>query len=117
MNSKNVNFEEEKARRRNIQEAKLNMYMSKRQGVQSVREQLRQDAMRKETNLIKEQMHNQNQRETVKQMVLKAKQSVAQYRVNKSESNRAELKAKTEHEKQLIYKFEREAQELERMEE
>ena len=50
-------------------------------------------------------------------MVMKAKSSVAQYRVNKLEINKAEIKAKTEHEKQLIYKFEREAQELERMEE
>jgi hypothetical protein len=37
--------------------------------------------------------------------------------VAKTENGKAELRAKTEHEKQLIYKFEREAQELERQEE
>lgn len=50
-------------------------------------------------------------------MILKSKQSVENYRNNKIGSSKAEIQAKTEHEKQLIYKFEREAQELERMEE
>jgi hypothetical protein len=54
MNKNNQNYEEEKVRRRNIQEAKFNMYMSKRKGVQSVREQLREEQQRKEQILMHE---------------------------------------------------------------
>jgi DNA anti-recombination protein RmuC len=43
-----ANYEEQKMRRRNVQEAKYNMYMNKRKGVQSVREQLRDDLARKD---------------------------------------------------------------------
>jgi hypothetical protein len=62
-------------------------------------------------------MVKDNQRESIKQMVMKSKMSVERYKVHKNESKKNELKAKTEQEKQLIYKFEREAQELERQEE
>ena len=35
-------------RRQQVNDAKYNMYMAKKQGVQAVRDQLREDAMRKE---------------------------------------------------------------------
>lgn len=54
-------------------------------------------------------MVKDNQRESIKQMVMKSKMSVERYKVHKNESKKNELKAKTEQEKQLIYKFEREA--------
>ena len=43
--------------------------------------------------------------------------SVGKYRNNRVDQSKQELKQKTETEKQLIYKFEKEAQELEQMEE
>ena len=43
--------------------------------------------------------------------------SVEKYRNNRVDQSKQELKQKTETEKQLIYKFEKEAQELEQMEE
>ena len=66
---------------------------------------------------MRDRSTKEQQRENIKQMILKSKQSVENYRNNKIGSSKAEIQAKTEHEKQLIYKFEREAQELERMEE
>lgn len=50
-------------------------------------------------------------------MIMKSKQTVEKYKMNKTEQSRAETKAKTEYEKKLIYKFEKEAQELEQIEE
>jgi len=50
-------------------------------------------------------------------MITKSKQSVDKYRHSKAEQSRQETKAKTEYEKKLIYRFEKEAQDLERMEE
>ena len=48
---------------------------------------------------------------------MKSKMSVEKYRNNRVDQSKQELKQKTETEKQLIYKFEKEAQELEQMEE
>lgn len=66
---------------------------------------------------MRDKSTKEQQRETIKQMIQKSKQSVENYRNTKIGSSKAEIKAKTEQEKQMIYKFEREAQELERMEE
>ena len=46
-------------------------------------------------------------------MIMKSKMSVEKYRNNRVDQSKQELKQKTETEKQLIYKFEKEAQELE----
>lgn len=48
---------------------------------------------------------------------MKSKMSVEKYKNNRVDHSKQELKQKTETEKQLIYKFEKEAQELEQMEE
>lgn len=104
-------------RRRNVQEAKYNMYMNKRKGVQSVREQLREDLSRKEQFNQHDAHVKENQRESIRMMITKSKQSVDKYRHSKAEQSRQETKAKTEYEKKLIYRFEKEAQDLERMEE
>ena len=57
------------------------------------------------------------QRESIRQMALRSKQNVDKVKQGKAEMTKAELKAKTEEEKRLIYKYEKEAQQLEAMEE
>ena len=56
-------------------------------------------------------------RESIKQMVAKSKASVAEFQNARVENARAEGREKINHEKQLIYKYEREAQQLEQLEE
>ena len=50
------------------------------------------------------------QRESIKQMIAKSRSQVQQFRDHKMEQARQEGREKVSHEKQLIYKFEREAQ-------
>lgn len=50
-------------------------------------------------------------------MVHRSKQNVDKLKTSKIEQTKAELKAKTDEEKRLIYKYEKEAQQLETMEE
>ena len=50
-------------------------------------------------------------------MAMKSKQVVENYKERKQNSTKAELAAKTEAEKKLIYKLEKEAQQLESLEE
>jgi len=57
------------------------------------------------------------QRESIRQMALRSKQNVDKVKQSKAEMTKVELKAKTEEEKRLIYKYEKEAQQLEAMEE
>lgn len=56
-------------------------------------------------------------RETIRQMVAKSKNSVQQFQNQKVEHAKAEGRDKINYEKQLIYKYEREAQQLELSEE
>ena len=56
------------------------------------------------------------QRETIRQLAHRSKQNVDKVKQSKSEMTKAEIKAKTEEEKRLIYKYEKEAQQLEAME-
>lgn len=50
-------------------------------------------------------------------MAVKGRYAVQAYQNSKIESSKAEQKSRTEHEKRLIYKYEKEAQELENEEE
>ena len=50
-------------------------------------------------------------------MALRGKQQIDVYKQSKAQLTRQELKSKTEEEKRLIYKFEKEAQQLEQLEE
>lgn len=65
----NWNYEEAKQRKRNVQDAKYNMYMNKRRGVQSVRDQIREDLARKEISLKQEEIAKQQQRESIRNMI------------------------------------------------
>ena len=104
-------------RRQQVNDAKYNMYMTKKQGVQAVREQLREDAMRKEQFAKQEEEAKQQRREGIKTMIAKSKYSVETFRQSKISANKSETQAKIDYEKRLIYKYEKEAQELEANEE
>ena len=49
------------------------------------------------------------QRETIKQLAIRSKNSVENIKLSKIEMTKAEFKSKTEQEKHLIYKLERQA--------
>ena len=67
-------------RRKQVNDAKFNMYMAKKQGVQAVREQLREDALRKEQFNRQEEENKAQRRENIKSMITKSKHSVENYR-------------------------------------
>ena len=54
--------------------------MAKKQGVQAVREQLREDALRKEQFNRQEEETKAQRREGIKSMIAKSKHSVENYR-------------------------------------
>ena len=56
-------------------------------------------------------------RESIRQMIAKSKNSVQEFQVQRQAQARAEGREKINYEKQLIYKYEREAQSLESQEE
>ena len=72
-------------RRQQVNDAKFNMYMTKKQGVQAVREQLREDALRKEQFNRQEEEAKATRREGIKSMIAKSKHSVENYRQAKIE--------------------------------
>ena len=116
-NSSQYAYQEQKMRRQQVNDAKFNMYMTKKQGVQAVREQLREDALRKEQFNRQEEEQKAQRREGIKSMIAKSKHSVENYRQAKIEQSKSETQAKIDYEKRLIYKYEKEAQELESAEE
>ena len=67
-------------RRQQVNDAKYNMYMSKKAGVQAVREQLRDDAQRKDQFNKQEEYTKAQRREGIKSMIAKSKNSVDSYR-------------------------------------
>ena len=89
------------------------MYMDKRRGVQSVRDKLKDDIHRKNEQTQIEDQGKIIQRESIRQIVKKSRMSVEKYRQSKIQMTKDEYKQKTEQEKRLIYKYEKEAQELE----
>ena len=87
--------------------------MDKRRGVQSVRDKLKDDIHRKNEQTQIEDQGKIIQRESIRQIVKKSRMSVEKYRQSKIQMTKDEYKQKTEQEKRLIYKYEKEAQELE----
>ena len=110
-------YQEQKMRRQQVNDAKYNMYMQKKQGVQAVRDQLREDGLRKEQFNRTEDQAKADRREGIKSMINNSKNSVESYRQKKIDQSKSENKAKIDYEKRLIYKYEKEAQELESAEE
>ena len=111
------NYELEKQRLERIQKSKFDMYAHKRDIVKSQQSQLQKEVARKECFAQEQLKEKELRRESIRQMALKGKQTVDNYKRAKQGSTKAELAAKTEEEKKLIYKLEREAQQLEGLEE
>ena len=73
--------------------------------------------MRKEMTVEESLKEKAMKRESIRQMAMRGKQNIDVYKQSKAQLTRQELKAKTDEEKKLIYKFEKEAQQLEQLEE
>ena len=73
--------------------------------------------MRKEQFSRAEDEAKAVRRENIKNMINKSKNSVDSYRQSKINQSKSETQAKIDYEKRLIYKYEKEAQELEGAEE
>ena len=110
-------YEEQKHRREQVQNAKYNMYLSKRTGAQAVKHQLKEDLQRKQQFDQHDADMKTMKRESIRQMIQKSKNSVADYQNQRLVQAKAEGRDKINYEKQLIYKYEREAQQLEAQEE
>ena len=110
-------LEGQKVRRKQVQDARYNMYVGKVQGAQNVKNQLREDLMRKQQYDNQDQEAKAMKRETIRQMISKSKNSVQNFTEQKLQQARAEGRDKINYEKQMIYKYEREAQKLENDEE
>ena len=64
-----------------------------------------------------DRMNKEAKRESIRQMAAKGRQKVQEYGMNKIGISKADQKRRTEQEKALIYKYEKEAQNLEATEE
>lgn len=93
------------------------MYIKKRQGVQSVRDKLNEDLDRKRMFEEQDRINKEAKRESIRQMAAKGRAKVQQFGQNKIGISKADQKERTEQEKRLIYKYEKEAQNLEATEE
>lgn len=93
------------------------MYVKKRQGVQSVRDKLNEDLDRKRMFEEQDRINKEAKRESIRQMAAKGRAKVQQFGQNKIGISKADQKERTEQEKRLIYKYEKEAQNLEATEE
>ena len=110
-------FEGQKKRRQQVQDARYNMYVSKVQGAANVKQQLKEDLGRKQQFDMQDADNKTMKRESIRQMIAKSKSSVADFQNQRMANARAEGREKINYEKQLIYKYEREAQQLEMNEE
>lgn len=93
------------------------MYNQKREQVKRINNDLNHEIARKEVALEEQSKERALKRESIRQMALRGKQQIDVYKQSKAQLTRQELKSKTEEEKRLIYKFEKEAQQLEQLEE
>ncbi len=74
-----------------------------------MKKDLEQEVRRREIALEQERQEKALKRESIRQMAMRGRQTVDGCKIQKIEMTKAELKAKTEEEKRLIYKFEKEA--------
>lgn len=93
------------------------MYTQKRGVVKQMSDQLESEIQRKESALQQQLKEKELKRESIRQMALRGKHNVESFKQSKVELTRQELKQKTEEEKKMIYRFEKEAQQLEALEE
>ena len=100
-----------------MQNAKLSMYTQKREGVKAVKDQLREDNMRKRQFDEMDTVTKTEKRDNIRSMMESGRSNVAAFKNLKAMQTKAEAKEKIEHEKRMIYQFEKEAQNLEQEEE
>ena len=93
------------------------MYNQKREQVQKINADLNHEVDRKKIALEEQSKERALKRESIRQMAERGKKQIDYYKQSKAQLTRQELKSKTEEEKRLIYKFEKEAQQLEQLEE
>lgn len=93
------------------------MYSQKREVVKKINHDLEKDILRKELTIEESLKEKALKRESIRQMAMRGKQNIEGYKQSKAQLTRQELKAKTDEEKKMIYKFEKEAQQLEHLEE
>lgn len=104
-------------RKKATQDAKLGMYMTKRSGAQQTKSQLQNDFNRKNHFEIAEMEAKQAKRQSIRDMAAKGRESVNMHQHNKIMQSKAHQQMRIDQEKRLIYKYEKEAQELEEDEE
>lgn len=100
-----------------IQKKKFDMYSQKREQAKQTQGQLQKDIQRKEWQQMEQLREKELKRESIRQMAAKGKEQAANFRQTKVALTKQEMAVKTEEEKRLIYKLEREAQQLESLEE
>lgn len=61
-----MHYQNAKERKKNVQNAKLNMYVKKRQGVQSVRDKLDEDLHRKRLFEEQDRINKEAKRESIR---------------------------------------------------
>lgn len=93
------------------------MYKSKRQDVQAVKDQLSEYQQKKKNDIETEAQQKRIRSLGIKGQVQESAQQFRQFQLKKKNKLKEEFKEKTENEKRLIYKFEGEAQDLEKLEE
>lgn len=110
-------FQTSKQRKKQVQDARYEMYVNKVGQAQSVKGQLREDQQRKQMFDMQDQEAKQMKRANIKQMIEKSKSAQQDFANNRRMNAMVEGREKINYEKQLIYKYEREAQQLEKEEE
>ena len=110
-------FQTSKQRKKQVQDARYEMYVNKVGQAQSVKGQLREDQQRKQMFDMQDQEAKQMKRANIKQMIEKSKSAQQDFANNRRVNAMVEGREKINYEKQLIYKYEREAQQLEQEEE
>lgn len=93
------------------------MYMTKRQGAQQTKQQLRNDFDRKNMFEMQDMDAKAAKRENIRNMAAKGRDAVNMHQHNKIMQSKAHQHMRIDQEKRLIYKYEKEAQELEDEEE
>ena len=117
MMEQNRHHQDEKQLKAKIEQAKFNMYAAKKRQVQSVHDQKRMDQQRKDQLTRNEADKAAQQRETIRDLAQKSRASVQNYHLNKQMQTKNNVQQKIDQEKNMIYKFEKQAQDLEDEEE
>ena len=111
-----MNFERQKGQKESIQNARFSMYLVKNQQVKNVKQMMDSERQRyMEEKMIKD-MHENERKNQILTQRNQMKAAVDMFRWSRSREVQDENRFKAMQERQLIYQYEQEARELERME-